>query len=461
MESIFDKAAGLTETGIGANISPEDKAFIAMYNAGRGLIDCINFYVKRYENDKDCFACFIAGKLYFIKKDYINALNYFEKFCDSVDENTISIFRHIDIREVTLDWETLKGIKIDVLCIVANMYQNENGAKKDINKIIYYYEQSSILDNANAFVELGKIYKSDSDTDRDYNKSFMYYKKAVDLGKDDIAKDLIDTFLEGYGIEVDIDTIIEYAKKAKIGEDKIYKKFGDLYRDGKGIEQNIEKAIEYYKQGKIDESIYCKELGDLYNKGKYIKRNDSLAFQYYAKAKYKDGLVERYKLIQLGNYCFNYHRNKDIDINKFVECYKKAGVEYLDIYHTLWYMMKGNYFNCFSFRDSRQYNFKADKFIPKEIEQFIEHFRCFGFTDAMIYEQLGNLFCEARYEMDKQHYMPLIIELAKYYYKKAGRDEFLAYYNTECGSLYVESKAEKKAIEQYQQSAEMVIAIPM
>lgn len=188
MESIFDKAAGLTNTGLGENISTEDKAFITMYNAGRGLIDCINFYVKRYENDKDCFACFIAGKLYFIKKDCINALNCFKKFCDSVDENTISIFRHIDTREVTLDWETFKGIKMDALYIVANMYQNENGAKKDINKIIYYYEQSSILGNADAFVELGKIYKSGSDIDKDYNKSFMYYKKAVDLGKDDIAK---------------------------------------------------------------------------------------------------------------------------------------------------------------------------------------------------------------------------------------------------------------------------------
>lgn len=328
--------------------------------------------------------------------------------------------------------------------IVANMYQNEKGAKKDINKIIYHYGQSGILGNADAFAELGKIYKSDSDIDKDYNKSFMYYKKAVDLGKDDIAKDLIDTFLEGYGIEVDIDIVIKYTKKAKIGEDKIYKKFGDLYRDGKGIEQNIEKAIEYYKQGKIDESIYCKELGDLYNEGKYIKRNDSLAFQYYAKAQYIDGLTERYKLIKVGNN----------DINKFVECYKKAGVEYLDIYNALWSSIKSIYFNWWSFKHKNKYEFIDNKFTSKEIEQFIEHFRYFGFTDAVIYEELGNLFCEARYEMDKLHYMPLIIKLAKYHYKKAGLGEFLAYYNTECGWLYITSEAGKKAIEQYQQSAE-------
>lgn len=170
-----------------------------------------------------------------------------------------------------------------------------------------------------------------------------------------------------------------------------------------------------------------------------------MAFQYYAKAKYKDGLAERYKLIKAGNN----------DINKFVECYKKAGVEYLDIYNTLWFRIKSRYFGLWSFRQKNQYEFKRDnKFTSKEIEQFIEHFRYFGFTDAMIYEELGNLFCKVRYEMDKLHYMPLIIKLAKYYYKKAGLGEFLAYYNTECGWLYIESEAGKKAIEQYQQSAE-------
>ena len=211
------------------------------------------------------------------KKTTKTPCSVFTIFCNSVNENTISIFRHIDDREVTLNWETLKGIKADILFTIANMRQNALGALKNIDEAIDCYTQSANLGNIDAFIEIGKIYKSDYDVKRCYNKSFAYYKKAVDLGKDDAIKDLIDTFLEGYGIEIDIESLIEYAKRAKIGEDKIYKQFGDLYRDGLGVEQNIEKAIEYYQKGKISESIYYKELGDLHNKGsKYIKKDGSI-----------------------------------------------------------------------------------------------------------------------------------------------------------------------------------------
>lgn len=455
MESIFDKAAGLTNTGLGANISSEDKSFIAMYNAGRGLIDCINFYVKRYENDKDCFACFIAGKLYSIKKDYINALNYFEKFCNSVDKNTISIFRHIDTREVTLDWETLKGIKVEILGIIINIYQNEMGVDKDINKIIYYYEQSGILGNTDAFVELGKIYKSGSDIDKDYNKSFMYYKKAVDLGKDDIAKDLIDTFLEGYGIEVDIDTLISYAKNAKIDTNKIYKKFGDFYKDGKEVGQNIEKAIEYYEKGG-----YYKNIADIYNEGKYIKKDNVKAFQYYIKADYGKEITRRKELIQLGNNeCFGrFTFDRKINIDKFVSYYREAGIQDIDICYVMWDRIK-SYFSTVIERESYEMGFWhketregyihhiIDKVTTNEIEQFIKYSKEFGIADSMIYEKLGDCFLLAKnYGFRDDYYdtsnIRAIMMIAQYYYNKAGIDEeFLAYYKTGDGGRYVAEEA--------------------
>lgn len=194
------------------------------------------------------------------------------------------------------------------------------------------------------------------------------------------------------------------------------------------------------------------------------------AFQCYAKANYREEIDRRWKMIKLGNKYVDYAKNRKINLDKFVEYYREAGVEYIDIFNMMIYFMKQNYFRHTEYQlwhceyktvsSVVMQEFIADKFTSNEIEQFIKHSRKFGMADSMIYKLIGNLFYSARYEFDatdwnaNNYNKPAIIELVKYYYKKANIDEFLAYCAVEAGNDYIKSEAGEKMLTLLQQQAE-------
>ncbi len=336
MESVFDMAAGLTNAGLGEHISDKDKEFIKLYYGGSGLVECANYYAKRFNEQRDYFACFIVAELCRIQRGYAKAAKYYEPICTQITEATKSVFRHIDSRELKLDWQTLKPIvaescqklgKIytegalqdfakavaflqkgcalgDAEChrALGFLYEEGNGVEQSYQKAMELYQKSADMGSVEAYCSLGFLYEEGRGVEKDYKKAMDYYQKAADKGSAGAYFNLGYMSQYGYGVERDYKKAIDlYQKSADMGYAEAYSNLGYMYSNGQGVEKDNDKALELYKKaaGLGDAGAY-KHLGIIHEEGDGVAKDDDKAMEFYQQA------------CTLGGDCNNFKRMKSM-----------------------------------------------------------------------------------------------------------------------------------------------------
>ena len=330
MESVFDMAAGLTNAGLGENISPKDKEFIKLYYGGSGLVECANYA------EKDYFACFIVAEFCRIQGGFTKAAKYYESICNQVGSETKSVFRHIDGRELKLDWRTLKPIVAESCqklgkiyndgalkdyakaatffkkgCALGNaecyralgfLCEEGNGVAQSYDEAIKFYQKAIELGNAEANCNLGFLYEEGRGVAKDYNKAIDCYQKAADLGCAGAYFNLGYMAQYGYGMERDYKKAMDlYQKSADLGYAEAYNNLAYMYSNAQGVEKDNEKALELYKKAaNMGYAGAYRHLGIMHEEGEGVEKDDEKATQFYEQA------------CTLGGDCNNYKRMKSM-----------------------------------------------------------------------------------------------------------------------------------------------------
>ena len=335
MESVFDMAAGLTNAGLGKHISDKDKEFIRLYHGGNGLVECANYYAKRFSAERDYFACFIVAELCRIQRGFSKAIKYYESICTQIDEMTKSVFLHIDGRELKLDWQTLKPIVAescqklgeiymqdstkdyakaaiflqkgcalgDAECYRAlgYLYQEGFGVAQSYERAFECYQKSANLGNIKAYCNLGLLYEEGRGVEKDYKKAIDFYQKAADSGSAEAYFNLGYMSQYGYGVERDYKKAIKYYQKsADLGYAEAYSNLAYMYSNAQGVEKDSDKALELYKKSAdLGYAGAYKHLGIIHEEGDGVEKDAQKATEFYEQA------------CKIGGDCNNFNRMKN------------------------------------------------------------------------------------------------------------------------------------------------------
>ncbi len=121
---------------------------------------------------------------------------------------------------------------------------------------------------------------------KDYHGSFEHLLKAAKMGSAQAYNDLGAMYKKGQGVEKDYKKALEYYKKAAdMGLAEAYTHIGSMHRDGQGVAKDYKKAFQYYqKAAKMGCPKAYWSLGDMYKKGQGIVQDGLAASMYFKKA---------------------------------------------------------------------------------------------------------------------------------------------------------------------------------
>ena len=281
IEQIFESLRGLP---LGRHIiNAKDKErvdrFIKCVCGEVSISQAIHYYYGRYCDNDDFASYFIAGILYHLSWDWLNAKQCYETLCARIDSQDIS-FRHINGGESKLDSNDLKRIKARCYNCIGIIYITKYHSTK---RAAQCYKKSADLGYASACNNLGGIYMLNL---HNYRKAFRYYQKAIDLGNIKGYAYLANLYLaENEFVKKDINKALALLQKAGDLDDEllrdIYFNIGFAYFKSK----DYHKAFEFFnKSADLGYASAYLYLGFMYQYRWGVKINDIKAMCYYKKA---------------------------------------------------------------------------------------------------------------------------------------------------------------------------------
>jgi len=156
----------------------------------------------------------------------------------------------------------------------------------------------------------------------EYAEAFKKYRKIAKQGNV-VAQQLLGSlYMNGQGVEIDIDKAIYWFQKAANQDEAIAQYYlGMLYLHGNGIERDISKAINWlHKSAEQEDTLAQYQLGNMYLKGTGVEKKYFMAVHWFRKAaEHREAAAQ----LQLGNM---YTQGKGVAKNddEALYWYKKA-----------------------------------------------------------------------------------------------------------------------------------------
>jgi len=159
----------------------------------------------------------------------------------------------------------------------------------DEDKAEEYFAQWIDIDNResgrlDAYMFLATDYYNGSKVKQDYVKAREYYQILFDAGIVGESYMLGKIYLEGLGIDADIDKGIEYYKIASETHEgeKASMVLAKLYYDGEIVDRDIDEAIKWYERAvECGSWAAAKKLGDIYSTGDGVPVDEQKAQEWY------------------------------------------------------------------------------------------------------------------------------------------------------------------------------------
>lgn len=157
------------------------------------------------------------------------------------------------------------------------------------------------------------------------DEKIKWFQKAADAGNDYGMKNLAIYYLNGDGVEKDVEKALSLLKRsAELGCQYVMSYLGWMYRYGKEVEVDGHEALMWYNmainKGKKDCLL---DLASMYLNGDVVDKDVEKAIHYY-KAASESGEIEAY--VKLGN-IYDMANGVDRDVSKAVFWYRKAAAE--------------------------------------------------------------------------------------------------------------------------------------
>lgn len=178
----------------------------------------------------------------------------------------IGIYYHKDIHATAEGWFNRAARQLDAKAqmILAGIYDDKTGSmhwdgSKRNEKTVYWYMAAAKQGSVNACYWLANcfdygLYEMQVDTDaaaRWYKTALSYYEEAVDKGDVDAMCELGECYLDGAGVERNIEKAISlYRLAANSGDARAQRMLGTFYKYGRGVEKSQTDAAMWFAKSR-------------------------------------------------------------------------------------------------------------------------------------------------------------------------------------------------------------------
>lgn len=304
--SVFAEAAPTTEEltaqGWTAYESKDYEAALAAYTeaAAQGSADALNMLGYMYWQGNG------------VEVDYNQALAYYQQAIDAGYDEAFVGYRMGSIYAAMEQYDQARETLVmaaalgdmDSTVLLGDLYREGKGVEADMNAALKWYRvhandyqisafrAASILYQSKRYAEtatvcekalmlkptasssqlatanytLAEIYfHGMGDVAQDYAKGVAYHQAAYELGTPSSLPDLVDAYLNGWGVEADQETAWSYLEKyVETGADDVATRLGSYYYKT----ENYQAAFDAFVQGAETDNSYCMTmLGYFYEYG--------------------------------------------------------------------------------------------------------------------------------------------------------------------------------------------------
>ena len=203
-------------------------------------------------------------------------MRLFILICFIISFSSRVLSQNLDLDKLTALAE--KGIPTQQYNLGFSYFHGQGGIPQDKEKGLYWLNKAAEGDSAAVHYKIGRLYEMGEIFDKDVNKAFDYYLQSGQSGDPYGMSNLSVMYIEGRGVEKNIEEGIKWAEKAaKNGFVNAQVNLALLYSSKDVKLQNKEKALYWFGQAALKESALAQyELG----KNEIINKNYDKAFEY-------------------------------------------------------------------------------------------------------------------------------------------------------------------------------------
>lgn len=243
----------------------------------------------------------------------------------------------------------------DAMVDLGRMYNRGSGVEEDDTQAVSWFRKAAEKGHAGGQYWMGVMYRDGGGVTRDYTQAYEWFLKAADQG-DANAQYAIGQFYEtdNYNLPQDYNKAYEwYLKAADNGADAALVALGRMYEYGRGFEKDEKKALEWYRKAADHGSDYAMiRIGSLYQS----QKNFSEAEKWYLKAIEQHGPNSAYAEFEMGSLYDDHYFNENASEAEKKANYEKSREWYLkaaeDGYTHAWNTLGYNYFIGYNFQQS-------------------------------------------------------------------------------------------------------------
>lgn len=171
--------------------------------------------------------------------------------------------------------------------------------KKDYAEALNWFNKAATQDHENAINYLGWMYKQGFGVTKNYTEAFKWYKKIADKGNANALNNIAGMYSAGgFGlVKNDAEAFKWHKQAAEKGSVNSMATIGIMYANGEGTAQNYPEAMKWYKQAAEKGSdMAMQNIGVMYVHGQGVTKNYVEAQDWFKKAAEKENPDAMYNL---------------------------------------------------------------------------------------------------------------------------------------------------------------------
>ena len=236
------------------------------------------------------------GVIYYKKRDYIRAAEWFEKaaannYFDAQNQLGSMYQQGLGVEKnyaKAMEWyrKAADNGSAAAQNNIGYIYRNGLGVEKDNAKAAEWYRKSAAQGNVSAQLNIGNMYLHGEGVKRDYAKALEWFEKAAANGNSTAQHNIGVMYFYGHGVKQDYAKALEWFEIAASQEYALAQySIGYMYMDGLGTEKNYAKAIAWYQKAVDNGHVEAQNnIGYMYEHGFGVEKNYAKAMECYQKA---------------------------------------------------------------------------------------------------------------------------------------------------------------------------------
>ena len=275
-------------------------------------------------------AQYNIGITYYDKRDYVQAMEWFERAAANGNTNAQTLIGHMYVNGLGVKPDYAKAIEWYEKAAVNDNATSQNNIddkhyeeiEQDYAKVLEWYEKASASGDSYAQNNIGNMYEEGLYVKQDYTKAMEWYKKAASQGNSEAQKNIGYMYMNGLGVKQDYVKAMEWFEKAAAqGNAVAQNNIGSMYLDGLGVKQDYSKAMEWYeKAANQGSTIAQNNIGNMYVNGWGVEQDYIKAKEWFEKAAANGYSESQFNI----GYMYENGFGVEQDYAKAIEWYEKA-----------------------------------------------------------------------------------------------------------------------------------------